>query len=75
MTPSIGRDNNDTLEVIMSEHTATPQFGASAIPSLREGARRATGYWWVLLIAGIAWVGVALVILQFDQRASNGTSL
>jgi hypothetical protein len=23
MTPSIGRDNNDTLEVIMSEHTAT----------------------------------------------------
>ena len=53
----------------MSEHTATPQFGASAIPSLREGARRVTGYWWVLLIAGIAWVGVALVILQFDQAS------
>jgi Short repeat of unknown function (DUF308) len=67
VTPSIGRDNNDTLEVIMREHTATPQFGASAIPSLRESARRVTGYWWVLLIAGIAWVGVALVILQFDQ--------
>jgi uncharacterized membrane protein HdeD (DUF308 family) len=67
--PSIGRDNNDTLEVIMSEHTATPQFGASAIPSLSESARRVTGYWWVLLIAGIAWVGVALVILQFDQAS------
>lgn len=53
----------------MSEHTATPQFGASASPSLRESARRATGYWWVLLIAGIAWVGVALVILQFDQAS------
>jgi hypothetical protein len=53
----------------MSEHTATPQFGASAIPSLRESARRVTGYWWVLLIAGVAWVGVALVILQFDQAS------
>jgi uncharacterized membrane protein HdeD (DUF308 family) len=69
VTPSIGRDNNDTLEVIMSEHTATPQFGASAIPSLRESARGVTGYWWVLLIAGIAWLGVALVILQFDQAS------
>jgi uncharacterized membrane protein HdeD (DUF308 family) len=69
VTPSIGRDNDDALEVIMSEHTATPQFGASAIPSLREGARRVTGYWWVLLIAGIAWVGAALVILQFDQAS------
>jgi uncharacterized membrane protein HdeD (DUF308 family) len=57
------------LEVIMSEHTATPQFGASAIPSLRESARGVTGYWWVLLIAGIAWLGVALVILQFDQAS------
>ena len=53
----------------MSEHTATPQFGASAIPSLRESARGVTGYWWVLLIAGIAWLGVALVILQFDQAS------
>ena len=31
--------------------------------------RKATGYWWVLLIAGIAWVAVALVILQFDQAS------
>jgi uncharacterized membrane protein HdeD (DUF308 family) len=69
VTPSIGRDNNDTLEVIMSEHTATPPFGASATPSLGESARKVTGYWWVLLIAGIAWVAVALVILQFDEAS------
>jgi uncharacterized membrane protein HdeD (DUF308 family) len=37
--------------------------------SLREGARRLTGYWWVLLVAGIAWVTAALVILQFDQAS------
>jgi uncharacterized membrane protein HdeD (DUF308 family) len=53
----------------MNEHAATPEFGSSPIPSLRETARSATGYWWVLLIAGIAWVAVALVILQFDQAS------
>jgi uncharacterized membrane protein HdeD (DUF308 family) len=57
------------LEVIMSEHAATPQSGAGAIPSLRESARRAAGYWWIALIGGIAWVAVALVILQFDQAS------
>jgi uncharacterized membrane protein HdeD (DUF308 family) len=53
----------------MSEHAATPEFGGSAIPSLRETARSFTDYWWVLLIAGIAWVAVGLVILQFDQAS------
>ena len=53
----------------MNEHAATPQSGAGAIPSLRESARSVTGYWWVLLIVGIAWVAVALVILQFDQAS------
>jgi uncharacterized membrane protein HdeD (DUF308 family) len=57
------------LEVIMSEHAATPEFGAPGIRSLREAARRATGYWWVLLVAGIAWTAVGLVILQFDQAS------
>jgi hypothetical protein len=69
VTPSIGRDNNDTLEVIMSEHAAAPQFGAPAIRSLGEGARSVAGYWWVLLVAGIAWVAVALVILQLDDAS------
>jgi uncharacterized membrane protein HdeD (DUF308 family) len=53
----------------MNEHAATPQFEAPSIPSLRESARRVAGYWWVLLIAGIAWVTLALVILQFDQAS------
>jgi uncharacterized membrane protein HdeD (DUF308 family) len=57
------------LEVIMSEHAATPEFGAPGIRSLREAARRVTGYWWVLLVAGIAWTAVGLVILQFDQAS------
>jgi len=57
------------LEVIMSEHAATPQFEVPGIRSLREGARRLTSYWWVWLVAGVAWVAAALVILQFDQSS------
>ena len=53
----------------MSEHAAPPQFEVPAIRSLREGARELTGRWWVLLVAGIAWVAVALVVLQFDQAS------
>jgi uncharacterized membrane protein HdeD (DUF308 family) len=69
VTPSIGHDNNDTLEVTMSQHAAAPQFEVPAVPSLREGGRKLTGYWWVLLVAGIAWVAVALIILQFDHAS------
>ena len=36
---------------------------------MREGARELTGNWWVLLVTGIAWVAVALVVLQFDQAS------
>jgi hypothetical protein len=36
---------------------------------LRDSARKLTGYWWALLVAGIAWVAVALVILQFDEAS------
>jgi hypothetical protein len=53
----------------MSEHAAKPQFEVPGIPSLREGVRKLTGYWWLLLAAGIAWVAVALVILQFDHAS------
>jgi uncharacterized membrane protein HdeD (DUF308 family) len=60
---------NHTPEVIVTEHTATPQFAPPSIPSVREAVRNVTGYWWVLLAAGIAWVTVALVILQFDQAS------
>jgi uncharacterized membrane protein HdeD (DUF308 family) len=66
---TIARDNHETLEVNMSEHAATPQVEMPRIPSLRDTARQLTGYWWVLLVAGIAWVAVALVILQFDDAS------
>ena len=55
----------------MSGHTATPQLGVPGIRSLRDGARRLTSYWWVLLVAGIAWIAVSLVVLQFDQASVN----
>jgi Short repeat of unknown function (DUF308) len=53
----------------VSEHAATPQVATPSIHALRDSVRTATGYWWVLLVAGIAWVAVALVILQFDQAS------
>ena len=53
----------------MTEHAASSQFEPSAMPSLRETARSVTGYWWVLLVAAIAWLAVALVILQFDDAS------
>jgi uncharacterized membrane protein HdeD (DUF308 family) len=36
---------------------------------VREGLRKATGYWWVLLVGGIAWLVVSLVILQFNSAS------
>ena len=53
----------------MSEHAATRQVATPSIHALRDSVRTAAGYWWVLLVAGIAWVAVALVILQFDQAS------
>jgi len=53
----------------LSDHTATPQFAVPGIRSVRESARSLTAYWWVLLVAGIAWVAAALVILQFDDAS------
>ncbi len=53
----------------MSGHTATPQLEVPGIRSLRDGARVLTSYWWVLLVAGIAWVAISLVVLQFDHAS------
>jgi uncharacterized membrane protein HdeD (DUF308 family) len=64
-----GEQSIETEEVIMSQHTAAPEYGAPTIPSLRRAARDATGYWWAWLLAGIAWVVAALVILQFDHAS------
>jgi uncharacterized membrane protein HdeD (DUF308 family) len=57
------------LEVNMTEHAATPQFGSQGIPSARQAVRKVAGYWPALLVGGIAWVVVALAILQFDQAS------
>ncbi len=53
----------------MSEHATTPQFAVPGVTSLRDGARNLTANWWVALVGGIAWVTVALVILQFDSAS------
>jgi uncharacterized membrane protein HdeD (DUF308 family) len=53
----------------MSGHTATPDFGAPGVGLLSDATRKATGYWWVWLVTGIAWTAIAMVILQFDQAS------
>jgi uncharacterized membrane protein HdeD (DUF308 family) len=54
----------------MADHAAQPQFAAPPIPSgLRDAARKLTSYWWVPLVAGIAWLAISLVILQFDDAS------
>ena len=54
----------------MADHAAQPQFTAPPVRSgLRDAARKLTGYWWVALVAGIAWLAISLVILQFDEAS------
>ena len=53
----------------MNQHAATPSLEVPGIPSFRDGARKLTGYWWVLLVLGIAWVAVSLVLLQFNSAS------
>jgi uncharacterized membrane protein HdeD (DUF308 family) len=54
----------------MSEHAANPSIGMPAEQtSLREKVREIAGYWWVGLVAGITWLVISLVILQFDSAS------
>jgi uncharacterized membrane protein HdeD (DUF308 family) len=54
----------------MSEHAANPAIDTAAQPtSVRDKAREVTGYWWVGLVAGISWLIISLVILQFDSAS------
>ena len=50
----------------MSEHAANPHVG---MPDVRDTVREVTGYWWVGLVAGVAWLVISLVILQFDSAS------
>jgi uncharacterized membrane protein HdeD (DUF308 family) len=54
----------------MSEHTASADVGRPPIPAgVREAAREISGYWWLWLVAGIAWIVISAVILQFDEAS------
>jgi uncharacterized membrane protein HdeD (DUF308 family) len=54
----------------MSGHTANPNIGVTGEPSsTRDNVREITGYWWVGLVAGITWLIISLVILQFDAAS------
>ena len=54
----------------MSEHAARPSEGTPVKPTdLRETVSSITGYWWVGLVAGISWLIISLVILQFDSAS------
>jgi uncharacterized membrane protein HdeD (DUF308 family) len=55
----------------MSSPAATPDFGRTAVgvDDKQELARTVTGFWWLWLVTGVAWMGAALVVLQFDQAS------
>lgn len=54
----------------MSQHAAQRGLEGPPFPSVvREKVRDISGYWWVLLLAGIVWIVAALVILQFDDAS------
>jgi uncharacterized membrane protein HdeD (DUF308 family) len=47
-------------------------MGASAGAGVRDPYRQAANLWWLWLIAGIFWIVVALVVLQFDGASVTG---
>jgi uncharacterized membrane protein HdeD (DUF308 family) len=40
-------------------------------PALEEVGIALSKFWWLWLVAGIAWIAIALIILQFDQASIN----
>jgi uncharacterized membrane protein HdeD (DUF308 family) len=54
----------------MSDRAETPPYATPpTAPGLRGAAREVTGYWWMWLLAGIAWIVISLVILQFNNAS------
>jgi uncharacterized membrane protein HdeD (DUF308 family) len=54
----------------MSDRAATSPYATPpTAPGLRGAAREVTGYWWMWLLAGIAWIVISLVILQFNSAS------
>ena len=50
-------------------NTPLPAVRSARHTVLARRRAQLTGYWWVLLVAGIAWLAAALVILQFDNAS------
>ncbi len=54
----------------MTDHAVGPNLQEAPIAGeLRQATRELTGYWWLGLVAGIAWIVISLVILQFDDAS------
>jgi uncharacterized membrane protein HdeD (DUF308 family) len=51
-------------EAIMATGTADDHYAEAA-----ETMRDVTGFWWLWLITGTAWIFVAVIVLQFDQAS------
>ena len=57
-------------EKLMADHAVQTDLGTPPIgAALRDTARGITSYWWTWLVGGIAWLAIALVILQFDSAS------
>jgi uncharacterized membrane protein HdeD (DUF308 family) len=46
-----------------------PPERAAAPPGLEEVGVQLSRLWWLWLVAGIAWIAIALIILQFDEAS------
>jgi uncharacterized membrane protein HdeD (DUF308 family) len=55
----------------MTTPAATPDFAGTAVgvDDSKDLARTVTGLWWLWLVTGVAWLGAALVVLQFDEAS------
>jgi uncharacterized membrane protein HdeD (DUF308 family) len=53
----------------MSEQAAEPRFGRPPAGPMQQAVSQVSGYWWLWLIAGIAWIAISAVLLQFDQAS------
>ena len=54
----------------MADHAVQTDLGTPPIgATLRDTAHDITGYWWTWLVGGVAWLAIALVILQFDSAS------
>jgi Short repeat of unknown function (DUF308) len=66
----VSRTRRSSLELARQPRGCQPGDNSgietSAGPAVRNPFRQAANLWWFWLIAGIFWVVVALVVLQFD---------